>query len=483
MKRKTEMRENLSSRVLLRTEVIQALERAAGGKGDAEHLHELAKKLVIMPGSGNGNLVWAYSRLVEGLSWAIRWEPAVASADANPVRFRDAAKHHAGLVQKRFHGKSISPEILAAMNALANLEDIAQVSVCAELLLRIPLPSTVTEVTHEKVRHAPKMRTDESVAEPLPVLVLLSIDSQPIQSPVAIHPHHIYELRVSSKVSHWPNKADSLVIDFIGTLSRQLIELGSVELGRNDLTSNTNLMIRGELARGRTEAFHVRAAFKLMDGSLEPVKVVGHPRLTIATFDHATAIPINLPTAQLKLQEMLATLDAKLPHLPRDDRRDLFTLLESLLRYSNRAMQDRLLANQPQILEADFQRDLKSHFYADPNIGARLWEAPKQGGGITDLGLGEVVLELKVEHGKHVTMPDAVGYMSQPTQYASAKDRQVSILCILDDSEKSSPPGVIGNYVEWLFPSTHGLIDPAFPSMVAAVIVPTRFPTPSTWSR
>lgn len=479
------MHEALSSRVLLRTEVINALTAVSFGSANSAHLHELAERLAIVDGCGDGKLAWAYSRVLEGLSWAIQWEPAIASADQNPSRFRDAARHQAELVIRRYKDTYLPEDLDSAVSALAALDSPDQVRTCAELTMAVPLPSTVSDNYREKRRGTPR-----PIAEPvdesrfrLPVLILLAIDDQPIQSPVAIHPHRIYNLRVATRVLNWPKGAHSLFVDFVGTLSQRLIELEPTEISRESTYGDTNLMLRGELALGRKVDFLVRAAFKMDDGSLEPVRVVGHPRLTLATFDPATALPVNLPTAQVRLQDMLATLDAKLPTIPAQDRKDLFTLLESLLRYANRAMQDRLLTSEPVRSEGHFQHDLKVHLNADPNIGARLWEAPRQGGGITDLGLGEVVLELKVEQHRSVAMADSVKYLSQATQYASGMDRQVSILCIFDDSEKSSPPGVIANYVDWMFPRLHGLEDPAFPSMVAVLIVPVRFPSPSTWSR
>ena len=166
-----------------------------------------------------------------------------------------------------------------------------------------------------------------------------------------------------------------------------------------------------------------------------------------------------------------------------EDRADFFTLFESLLRFAHRALYDRRLAAEVRMPEAEFQRDLRGHLQADPSIGARHWEAPRLGGGITDLGLGKIVLELKVEHDKPVTLESAAAYMSQPAQYAAGVDRQVSILCILDDSEKTSPPGSLANYMGWLVPTLHGLDNPSYPSIVAVLIVPTKFPVPSGWSR
>ena len=88
-------------------------------------------------------------------------------------------------------------------------------------------------------------------------------------------------------------------------------------------------------------------------------------------------------------------------------------------------------------------------------------------GGLTDLVLGDVVLELKVEKESAISL-DAVRarYVSQPTQYASAGDCQVSLLAVLDVSPKRAPAGVMGNEMGWAYPETTSGQDPPFPSLV-----------------
>jgi hypothetical protein len=135
--------------------------------------------------------------------------------------------------------------------------------------------------------------------------------------------------------------------------------------------------------------------------------------------------------------------------------------------------------------EAAFQRRLKGFLRADPSIGARLQEAPRAAGGITDLMLGETVLELKVEPNDPVSLDAAWRYLGQPATYAGSRDRVVSILGILDESPKNSrhARGPIGHYLNWLTPATHGLPQ-GCPAAVIALILSRRFPRPSDhWSR
>jgi len=54
---------------------------------------------------------------------------------------------------------------------------------------------------------------------------------------------------------------------------------------------------------------------------------------------------------------------------------------------------------------------------------------------------------------------------------------------ILDHGRKTSPPGVIENYIGWLTPKLHSLNDPQYPSLVGVLIINTNLPIPSAWRR
>jgi hypothetical protein len=76
-----------------------------------------------------------------------------------------------------------------------------------------------------------------------------------------------------------------------------------------------------------------------------------------------------------------------------------------------------------------------------------------------------------------------VKYLGQPTQYGIGRGSQLSCLVILDHGRKTSPPGVIDNYIGWLTPKLHGLDDPKYPSLVGVLIINTNLPIPSKWRR
>jgi hypothetical protein len=135
------------------------------------------------------------------------------------------------------------------------------------------------------------------------------------------------------------------------------------------------------------------------------------------------------------------------------------------------------------VSEAQFHDELERRLRADNQLGGRLARRDAVAGGFDDLLHDDVIVELKVARTKAVTVDDCAQYLGQPVQYGVGRGSQLSVLVVLDHSNKSTPPGVLENYVGWLKPRLHGLDDPRYPSLVGVLIVNTNLPLPSTWSR
>ena len=180
---------------------------------------------------------------------------------------------------------------------------------------------------------------------------------------------------------------------------------------------------------------------------------------------------------------MMSELGNAIPSLSSIDRKDARLLLEGVLRFAHTVLDDRL-GSAENIDEAWFQRQLRQFLQADPGIGARLGERIGRAGGTTDLVLGNIVLELKIEKQSSLSWDVAAKqYTGQATQYASAGDSQVSLVAVLDASPKRAPAGVMGNEIGWVYPDLASGPEPRLPSLVGVVVVRSGFPVPSSFSR
>ena len=112
-------------------------------------------------------------------------------------------------------------------------------------------------------------------------------------------------------------------------------------------------------------------------------------------------------------------------------------------------------------------------------------EHSQQAGGITDIRFRGVIVELKVEDENGERSYLAQKYSAQVTQYAGVEARQVSILLILDLTEKANPPGDIKNDIFLSDVPTHGAsaVPQEFPSKVFLFVVNGNTRNPSSYSR
>jgi len=423
-----------------------------------------------------GDAAWALGQALRALDMAITWEPAVGSADANPSRFRDASRHIAGKALAIESLGPLSRTLRDALVVLARLDQHDEVKQAAALLARTPVPAGVTNLLKPRSRWTRPVKTPETPPPPT-VLLRFNLEGEPVSWPMALNPARAYRLEAVASVEHWPDAAKHMSVELQSEVPPSVIERPTIIIKRGNQKGEGFLVPRAEIGPGDSVLLTPVVTFIDPDDTHHPAKVVGQRTLRVTTFD-----PINVgsgqPMVTQRIVELLAELDARIPNLPRQDRRNLIHLLEATARFS-------ALANERTDLrgldEREFQAKLKQAFVQDRFIGTRIQEAPKLGAGTTDLYLERIVDELKVSHDP-LDIDEADKFVRQPTQYASAGDCPISVLTVLEDSPKSDPPGIASNYMRWVFPKLHGAANPNVRSMVAVVIVPIAFPVPSHWS-
>jgi hypothetical protein len=124
--------------------------------------------------------------------------------------------------------------------------------------------------------------------------------------------------------------------------------------------------------------------------------------------------------------------------IAQDETADALLMLAPLCNIAGRAAQDAELSGVRK--EADFQERVRVELRKNPLIGASLDEHAHGGGGITDLALRGIPIELKAQDGLITTVDECERYFSQTASYAVAKGKRTAILCVLDFSDKTTAP-------------------------------------------
>ena len=105
--------------------------------------------------------------------------------------------------------------------------------------------------------------------------------------------------------------------------------------------------------------------------------------------------------------------------------------------------------------------------------------------GRIEIGYRGLIAELKVENSISDRDKLYEKYGKQPVAYASGNSKQLSILCILDLTEKILPPAAPQNNIKLLTPKVHGFEDKVVdhPSKLVMVVIDGNTQNPSDYSK
>ena len=177
------------------------------------------------------------------------------------------------------------------------------------------------------------------------------------------------------------------------------------------------------------------------------------------------------------LQELQSSSSAACSELP-----ELSPVLSVLASFLAVYSQEGGFRATDKVPEKEFQRQVVR--FMRTNLGAEVQEHGHQAGGITDMRYRGVIVELKVE--KDTNDRDAIcrKYTAQPTQYAGSEARQVSVLLVLDLTEKVLPPADIRNDIRLVDVPTHGGADSSkpHPSKAFVFVLNGNLRSPSSYS-
>ena len=213
----------------------------------------------------------------------------------------------------------------------------------------------------------------------------------------------------------------------------------------------------------------------------QALDVAGHRELRLRPFDASRDFLTDFPV----FDERLLALYEQLHSAGYDEGQlqAFCRLFTAICRAGLKIMWDPRYKRGAKVTERAFHDDLFTRLLAEQELGGRLERGSRLGLGFLDVRHDGITAELKVERRTPVTRESAPKYMGQPTQYAAADGARLSVLSILDVSQKSSSVGVPENYVFTLEPALHGLRNPEAPSLVAVIVINGASPAPSSWSR
>lgn len=396
-----------------------------------------------------------------------------------------AAKQGAKDLAQELSADPEAQRLSAAASKIMAVSDIYEIEQIAEFLLHTPLPLPLFAEEPRRIRPAQAEPAVKATPEVSVAFVSFALNDIAFGDPQTVEPEVLHDLAVEVRVSRWPEAAEELVLDVISVEPSDVYQLPRFSFSRPNgappylLSQTGRVLLRVPQAiLSHPLEFAYRAWF-VPESCGARVTVEGQRYLRVQSFDPE----LNPQTGYQEVDRRLLEIRAQARSNPgvRDEELGSFLqILATLGRIAGQALQDDLFSGTWS--EPDFQAEIKKLIRADPRIGSELEEHPYAAGGVTDLSLRRIRIELKVVSDRYVTVEDAHRFLGQTTQYIAGSDRRFGVLCLLDCSPKTSAPGSVANDIALQAVQPPGNVG-KLPLLVGIVIIRGNLPTPSSLSR
>lgn len=391
----------------------------------------------------------------------------------------------AAQVQSKLEATPLGDRLAACVPPSGGRIDLARL---VTALGDLALPTLYLKIPDD-TRRWRKRRSHAREASPpdtLPVLKLICfLDGAPLVSPQVLRSGRMYHLEFRVKGLRWPDDAEALRVQLLTTCPRDCYSVSEFAISRPESGDGFEGRSEGHIRFSAPQsggsgdlAFRVQCGF-VRAGTTADAPVVGHHELRFRVTDQP---PFGLQSGHGALdlhvvgllERLVREVPSVSPELP-----TLVPVLEALAGVVGAFAQEGMYKGKTKVSEKLFQKEVARCLRM--RLGAEVQEHGEQAGGITDIRYRGVVVELKVEKGTDDRTRIAAKFTAQPTQYAGAEARQVSIALVLDLTRKVRPPGDIRNDILLVDVPTHGGVG-AYPSKAFVFVVNGNTRNPSSYS-
>ena len=360
------------------------------------------------------------------------------------------------------------------------------------LLASIPLPTLYWSAEQPRPSFGGLSEKPAPRQNPM-VRAIVFLDQEPVASPQFLNQGVLYGLTFRLQGLGWPDNAVRLRVNLNTTCPPEVYAVSDFAMDRPTDIADGQFegKVTGHISFQSKQSnllddlvFTVHAALETEERHLMEIPVIGHNELRIKVVDTPSWLPTT-ETTPLH-QRIVGLIEALIGEHPsiQQELPDLFPVLQALGRICAVYAQEAAFKGRTNVSEREFQEKVV-HDLRMSSPTSEVQEHSQQAGGITDIRFRGVIVELKVEDENGERSYLAQKYSAQVTQYAGVEARQVSILLILDLTEKANPPGDIKNDIFLSDVPTHGAsaVPQEFPSKVFLFVVNGNTRNPSSYSR
>jgi hypothetical protein len=330
---------------------------------------------------------------------------------------------------------------------------------------------------------------DISVPEKAAIVsVEFTIDNEPWANPQLLKPTVMYTISGKIKVNYWPEGFEMLYLKPVSTQQAALYEFILPAVKKNADQTVSGQIVFKYPQHSFDDSFVIRllAVFANSSGDQMFPTIIGYDQLIAKVLDpNAHYFLTGFKAMNKIVGDIALKIDKEIPKLDADEKNNFLHLLSGILNYQGFCLQQGIYKNEPNVSEDDFRDDLIQHLTGLPYIGENINKEAHLAGGRVEIGYKGNVAELKVEKALSDRRKIIEKYTSQGVAYSSANTKSLSILCVLDLSEKKQPVGPPQNNIFFTTPALHGFDDPstAPPIRQVVVVIEGNTKKPSDYSK
>lgn len=445
--------ETLSRTFSARIKAVEALIRAIPPRADnAAELRDAANELdrcgPYFHQATTGAVYAAFAELLRTTARLVDWRAAVLNARPDPDGQLRSAKELHNLWLNDYQSNAAVARLVAASDGISTASSIEDVGAVCRSIASTPLPIAIfaeeLHVMHQGLRERMAELNEPEKEEPPELSVAFLrfvIDGKAADETHYMTPGEAHDLDIEVRVTRWPEHADELKLTPVTIEPSANYEFPVFTFQRPEDSPPYRMHKPGRavlrVAQGmQASPFEFKYAASFHPRTAEqPVSVVGQRTLRVEAFDLGRTFITGYPGVDQKLLTVRDGLRREIG-ISKVDLESVLTILKPLGNLAGRALQDALFRNCTS--ETTFQSELRNELRRDPVIGSQLEEHPRAGAGITDLSFRGIRIELKYEDGQVLALADCERFAEQTISYVVGTGKRVGILCVLDNTAKTS---------------------------------------------
>lgn len=432
-----------------------------------------------------------YKLLIITLFHMIRWVDYAFSGDPASDSNLKAAKLNSKQIDfSHFNYSAVFiSKIDALIESIQNLADVENSKSVFADFCKIPFPTLfVFEQTRFENPHLDSISKDAENEDIILMSIEFIVDNEPWANPQLLKPQEIYTIKGKIKLNKWPKGYRKLILSPISAQNSSLYELILPEIAKAD----GEIEITGQVVfKYPQHSFDEPIIIKLLayfinDSQKQLPTIIGYDQLIANVLDPNSVQFITGFKGMNKVAfDTIAAIKKEFRTIPSEEIEQFSLLLNGILNYQGYCLMQGIYKDVSSMPENTFRDQLIQHLIGIQYLGDAIIKEADLAGGRVEISYRGLIAELKVE--KQISKRDKLikKYQNQAVAYSSGNAKQLSILCVLDLTEKKLPPAAPQNNVFLITPKVHGFenTEPPFPPKQVVVIIDGNTIKPSSYSK